>query len=29
MADYEAVLRINPNHADAKKWLENARKARG
>jgi len=29
IADFEAALRINPNLADTKQSLENARKARG
>ena len=29
IADFEAAVRINPNHADARKYLENARQLRG
>jgi tetratricopeptide (TPR) repeat protein len=29
IADYEAALRIDPNHTSAKYYLEDARRARG
>jgi tetratricopeptide (TPR) repeat protein len=29
ISDWEAAVRINPNHADARKYLENARQLRG